>query len=288
MTIRRGFTLIELLVVIAIIAILMAVLMPGLRAAKQMAAGAACMANQKTLITAWVLYADDFDGWLVSNNACYDVSNYTDSTAWVYQPRNEMGQPLPSNPAPDTVTDEDRFRGIRAGSLYKYVADVGSYHCPGDTRSSTQMPPRDCYRSYSISYAFCHTPRGNYVNNAYRKMTDIKSGARYYVFVEEEHNGSRYGANEGGWHLLGWNMPKNPSNWQFYDPLASYHVKSSTFGFADGHAGKRRWMDKRTLQFIQTNKDSPGSHSGIATSSPGNLDLAWLIEHFMSKERAVR
>lgn len=287
MTESKGFTLIELLVVIAIIAVLMGVLMPGLRAAKQMAAGAACMSNQKTLITAWLLYAEDFDGSLISNHACYDVSTYTDPTAWVYQPRSEAG-PLPSNPAPETITDEDRFRGIRAGTLYPYVGDIGSYHCPGDTRASTQLPPRDCFRSYSISYAFNHTPKGNYVKNAYRKLQDIRQGARYYVFVEEEHNGSRYGENEGGWHLLGWQRPKNPSTWQFYDPLASYHVKSSTFNFADGHAGKRKWMDKRTLQFIQTNKEAPGSHSGIATASPGNEDLAWLIEHFMSKERAVR
>jgi prepilin-type processing-associated H-X9-DG protein len=119
-------------------------------------------------------------------------------------------------------------------------------------------------------------------------MQDIKQGALYYVFVEEEHNGSNYGENEGGWALRGVEQPLNPSNWRFYDPLASYHLKSSTFGFADGHADRHKWMDKRTLEFIQTNKENPASHSGMDTPSPGNEDLRWLVEHFWSKERGLR
>lgn len=38
----------------------------------------------------------------------------------------------------------------------------------------------------------------------------------------------------------------NPGSWTFYDPLASYHNKSSTFGFADGHAERR----PRTLRRV--------------------------------------
>jgi prepilin-type N-terminal cleavage/methylation domain-containing protein len=45
----RGFTLIELLVVIAVIAILMAIMIPSLRAARELAVGSACAANQKSL-----------------------------------------------------------------------------------------------------------------------------------------------------------------------------------------------------------------------------------------------
>jgi len=279
----RGFTLIELLVVIAIIAILMAILLPSLQAARRIASSSACLSNEKTLLTGWIMYADDNDGSLISNRACYDSP--TDSVPWVHRPKSIHGHDLPNNPAPANITDEDRFRGIKAGTLWKYIEDTGAYHCPGDNRRNTQLPPRDCWRSYSISYAFGFDPIDQYRGQAYQKMQDVKQGALYYVFVEEEHNGSRYGENEGGWHLLGRN-PLTPGAWAFYDPLASYHLKSSTFGFADGHASRRKWMDKRTLEFIQTNKDTPGSHSGIDTPSPDNEDLRWLIEHFWSQKRA--
>ena len=267
--------------VIAIVAILMAILLPSLQAAKRLASSSACLSNEKTLLTAWIMYADDNDGSLASNRACYDTA--TDKTPWVHRPKDIAGNNLANNPAPPTITDEDRFRGIQAGSLWKYVKDVGAYHCPGDNRRSTQRPPRDCWRSYSISYAFSNS---GHDYREYEKLHDISNGALYYVFVEEEHNGSRYGENEGGWAIRGIEQPLNPSAWAFYDPLASYHLKSSTFCFADGHADRRRWMDKRTLEFIRINKENPGSHSGMQTASPDNEDLRWLIEHFISRERA--
>ena len=58
----KAFTLIELLVVIAIIAVLMAILMPTLRAAKDHARRIHCVSNVKTLALGWFIYQDDNDG----------------------------------------------------------------------------------------------------------------------------------------------------------------------------------------------------------------------------------
>ena len=58
----KAFTLIELLVVIAIIALLVSILIPSLRQAKELAHRVACAANLRSMHQALTLYGEDFDG----------------------------------------------------------------------------------------------------------------------------------------------------------------------------------------------------------------------------------
>ena len=58
---KKFFTLIELLVVIAIIAILAAMLLPALMKARQQALRTSCLNQQKQVVAAYIMYAEDFD-----------------------------------------------------------------------------------------------------------------------------------------------------------------------------------------------------------------------------------
>ena len=175
---KRAFTLIELLVVIAVISVLMGVLMPALRAAREQGRMIRCGANVKNLTLAWLMYQDDNDGQLVPARV-YGGHHYypKESNCWV-----GTGEFFDRNDSPDLREEKDV---IRRGLLYPYVKDVSAYHCPSDIRTGlTVIGGMGGYRSYAIPFAAYGTSEywlDMMIHS--KKYGDIKSPASKYVFL---------------------------------------------------------------------------------------------------------
>lgn len=113
---RLRFTLIELLVVIAIIAILAAMLLPVLSRAREIARQTACRNNQRQLMFAVTMFADEHDDTCPGNR--FDKAK-TGANEW--QGAWEFGGNNPNY----VLTDAPE-----KGTLFPYVGDVKTYRCP--------------------------------------------------------------------------------------------------------------------------------------------------------------
>jgi prepilin-type N-terminal cleavage/methylation domain-containing protein len=83
-----GFTLIELLVVISIIALLLSIILPSLRKAKEVAKSVICTSNQKQIGLTFSMYETEHDGYLIEmfnwgpSGREYDVWQRTKPVRW--------------------------------------------------------------------------------------------------------------------------------------------------------------------------------------------------------------
>ncbi|UCG46143.1 MAG: prepilin-type N-terminal cleavage/methylation domain-containing protein [Phycisphaerales bacterium] len=230
---QKAFTLIELLVVIAIIAILMAILMPALRKAKDQARAVHCVSNVKTLSLAWFMYTDENDDKLVPGHVA------DNPIQWV------------GRPASNATVDEKKA-AIRRGLLFPYAGkEIDVYRCPSDRR--IKDPSQFAFRSFSIAGGANGEGWGGSVRA--QKYSDIKNPGTKYVFLED--------IDPRGFNTGSWVMNFNPPRW--VDPLAMWHGKRSTFGFADGHSEMHRWHDKSFIDWCETAMFEPGSFSFYLT-----------------------
>ena len=231
----KAFTLIELLVVIAVIALLLALLIPALRSAREQGQRAVCLSNLRQLTLAWVVYATEHNNQIVCGSAFTEKrglgNDYADYVGWV-------GKAF--------ILPESRSALIEhpdKGALWPYLRDVDIYRCPRG------------HAGHAVTYTTVASANGPYMEGTHlpngaglrvgrtvlrlTRQTDIISpgAGQRAVFMDNGHT-------PGGEDF---SVPYLYPQWYSGSPPPIHHSDGVTLSMADGHAEYWKWKGRETV-----------------------------------------
>ena len=234
-----AFTLIELLVVIAIIAILAAMLLPALQQARENAQKMDCLANQKQLGVYMNMYADAFNGYVLTQS-----TNYAKAGNWANETSSARIQI--SNGYPFLFAHLGWYRGNISSARIKRSPFV----CPSSIAKSamlnrgTMMTHNDAiYNAYiygvNIRWNFRSTK--DFSVKGMWKQSEVKNASQTIYFGDSYHKDDKV-----------MNSMFYPTAGQNGVAGGPWHNGFANITFADGHTQSIKMANRETNGFYYT------------------------------------
>jgi prepilin-type N-terminal cleavage/methylation domain-containing protein/prepilin-type processing-associated H-X9-DG protein len=210
---KRAFTLIELLVVIAVIAILAAMLLPALAAAKQRAWTIACNSNLHQISLGMTMYADDDNGFYPESGGVIpwgQTDPHTHCASWMEQ-------------------------------IFSYIQNTNVYKCPANQlQPASSQSPFNYFNGARAAYVLINDDAPVDSNRIKFPVAYVLSGDTLW-----SGGGTKIDADKDDYsqNCVGGPANGSPSEgWQA-------HSKGQNILFADGHSKWYKGYDTNEMTF---------------------------------------
>lgn len=261
---KKGFTLIELLVVIAIIALLLSILLPTLKIAKERAKSILCKVNLKGQHVAMKLYLEDND------------SEYPLSFRYIVN-----GNPGGGVPALNPRDCQWHNREIDPASNPEYAGAIWPYI---ETMKSSLCPTFESFAKYS-GHTSCNVPYDpvySYSQNNFLGIGEDSAGRRWGVKKESQifgPSGVLVFVEETIWRINENDPPNTPSS------LASIWILNDTC-FMARHPSDNLFPGDTIATYHATSTGAPNEGMGNTVFVDGHIELSdpWDNEIIGGKE----
>jgi len=281
-----GFTLIELAVVIATVAVLAALLLPALAGTRPNTQAFQCLGNQRQLILAWQMYAQDNSDILPPNDYPYTTAASDDGTImnWVF------GSMYVNR---DVLFGPRYMADPRLTALARYNTNSAVYRCPMDTSLNHGIiRPRSVSMNSAVGTRWYSAGMGTGApspNPARPPGSAVGGGWLVDPYNDLQTTWHTYGKitqmTRPGPAMTWIIMDENPQTINdgslivcmqplLVDYPANYHNGGAGISFADGHAEVHKWLDAFVNPNISGATGGPGYTPPVAPDPC--QDLAWI------------